>query len=253
MNDRSRVAGVGRPAADAKVWYYSQLFRSQAAAVCFRVLSWPTSLHLLGYVIHPVAPSRRSSRPSFYFAAEAQAVTHDPCDECKPPAVQAAFFREIFGNPWRPVKTSYVALAAAEMSAALAAAEMSAAALECGAVEEKVSVPWLTPTVLEIAKSIYDNEDWGVMPILGDALEDAGCDNEYVLRHCRGQERCIFCRGTGEEHFIADRVGDSLRHERWRVPLASVCMDCNGTGWRTLRGPHVRGCWVVDLILGKNA
>ena len=41
------------------------------------------------------------------------------------------------------------------------------------------------------------------MPILADALQDAGCDDEAVLAHCRGA------------------------------------------------GPHVRGCWVVDLVLGK--
>jgi hypothetical protein len=41
------------------------------------------------------------------------------------------------------------------------------------------------------------------LPILADALEDAGCDNEEIIAHCRSD------------------------------------------------GPHVRGCWVVDLILGK--
>jgi hypothetical protein len=43
------------------------------------------------------------------------------------------------------------------------------------------------------------------MPILADALQDAGCDNEDVLNHCR---------------------------------------DANAA--------HVRGCWVVDLLLGKE-
>jgi len=42
------------------------------------------------------------------------------------------------------------------------------------------------------------------MPILADALQDAGCDNAGILNHCRGN------------------------------------------------GPHVRGCWVVDLVLGKS-
>jgi hypothetical protein len=43
------------------------------------------------------------------------------------------------------------------------------------------------------------------MPILADALQDAGCDNMDVLTHCRD--------------------------------AAQV---------------HVRGCWVVDLVLGKS-
>jgi hypothetical protein len=51
---------------------------------------------------------------------------------------------------------------------------------------------------------MYDSRDFSVMPILADALQDAGCDNEDILSHCRGD------------------------------------------------GPHVRGCWVVDLVLGKE-
>jgi hypothetical protein len=42
------------------------------------------------------------------------------------------------------------------------------------------------------------------MPILGDALEDAGCKEARILNHCRGP------------------------------------------------GPHVLGCWAVDLALGKS-
>jgi len=63
---------------------------------------------------------------------------------------------------------------------------------------------WLTLTVLRLANHIYDNRDFSTMPILADALQDAGCDNEDILNHCRQP------------------------------------------------GEHVRGCWVVDLVLGKS-
>jgi hypothetical protein len=63
---------------------------------------------------------------------------------------------------------------------------------------------WLTNNVTAIARAIYDERAFDRMPILGDALEDAGCDNQDMLDHCR---------------------------------------------WG---GDHVRGCWVVDLILGKK-
>jgi hypothetical protein len=63
---------------------------------------------------------------------------------------------------------------------------------------------WLTPTVLSFAQAIYDDGTFDHLPILADALEDAGCDNADILSHCRGP------------------------------------------------GPHVRGCWVVDLLLGKK-
>jgi hypothetical protein len=62
---------------------------------------------------------------------------------------------------------------------------------------------WLTSTVLALARTMYESRDFGAMPVLADALEEAGCDSPAVLDHCRGG------------------------------------------------GPHVRGCWVVDLVLEK--
>jgi hypothetical protein len=44
---------------------------------------------------------------------------------------------------------------------------------------------WLTPTVKQLAQSIYDEKAFDRMPILADALEDSGCDNAEVLGHCR--------------------------------------------------------------------
>ncbi|MDB5309988.1 MAG: hypothetical protein JWO38_4190 [Gemmataceae bacterium] len=63
---------------------------------------------------------------------------------------------------------------------------------------------WLTSTVVALARQMYESRDFSSMPILADALQDAGCENVDVLDHCRGD------------------------------------------------GPHVRGCWVVDLVLGKT-
>jgi hypothetical protein len=84
---------------------------------------------------------------------------------------QAALFRDIFGNPFRPVLDDF---------------------------------RWHTSSAHSLATAMYDSRDFVAMPILADALEEAGCDNPDVLAHCRGD------------------------------------------------GPHVRGCWVVDLILGKK-
>ena len=47
---------------------------------------------------------------------------------------------------------------------------------------------WLTwngGTVCRIAQAIYDDRAFDRMPILADALEDAGCDNADILTHCR--------------------------------------------------------------------
>jgi hypothetical protein len=87
------------------------------------------------------------------------------------PNVGGAIVREIFGNPFRPVK---------------------------------FDAAWRTDTAVALAEQMYESRDFGAMPILADALQDAGCEDEQLLGHCRGP------------------------------------------------GPHVRGCWVVDLVLGKE-
>jgi hypothetical protein len=83
-------------------------------------------------------------------------------------ARQCHLLREIFGDPFRPV-----------------------------AVDPR----WLTSDVRSVARGIYAERAFDGMPILADALQDAGCDAAGVLDHCREP------------------------------------------------GEHVRGCWVLDLLL----
>jgi hypothetical protein len=47
---------------------------------------------------------------------------------------------------------------------------------------------WLTSTVVALAEGIYADRAFDRMPILADALQDAGCDNEDVLSHCRNTQ-----------------------------------------------------------------
>lgn len=84
---------------------------------------------------------------------------------------QCGILRDVFGNPFRPVA---------------------------------FNTSWLTSTVVALAEGIYTKRAFDQLPILADALQDAGCDNADILAHCRSD------------------------------------------------GPHVLGCWVVDLLLGKG-
>src|SRR5436190_1367926 len=57
------------------------------------------------------------------------------------------------------------------------------------ALSESASVPvcdpaWRTRDVLALARLARDGEP-DLMPILADALQDAGCDDERILGHCR--------------------------------------------------------------------
>jgi hypothetical protein len=72
--------------------------------------------------------------------------------EKEEPAIQLALFHDIFGNPFRP---------------AVFAPE------------------WRTDTTVAFARAMYDACDLSAMPILADALQEAGCDSDAVLSHCR--------------------------------------------------------------------
>ncbi len=52
---------------------------------------------------------------------------------------------------------------------------------------------WLTSDVQALARGIYANRDFGAMPILADALQDAGCADDDILTHCR--EAPVHARG----------------------------------------------------------
>ncbi len=137
-----------------------------------------------------------------------------------PPATQAALLRCLCGNPWRPVPRP----------------------VRCadGPTCPQHGHPWLTPLVRDLARIIYDERRWGDLGILADALEEAGCPAEVECQKCNGKKR----------FWVSDRGGSD-----W-----CDCLDCHGTGrlpnplLAHLRseGPHARGCWAVDLILGKS-
>ncbi|MBY0228043.1 MAG: hypothetical protein K2W96_02060 [Gemmataceae bacterium] len=48
---------------------------------------------------------------------------------------------------------------------------------------------WLSPggPAWQIARAIYDEDSFGDLPYLGDALEEAGCHDAGLLEHCRAK------------------------------------------------------------------
>lgn len=63
---------------------------------------------------------------------------------------------------------------------------------------------WRDHLAVRVAREIYDDRTFERLPILADALLDAGCDNDDLMAHCRRREE------------------------------------------------HVRGCWALDMLLGKS-
>ncbi len=68
-------------------------------------------------------------------------------------------------------------------------------------------------------------------------MEDAGCMNETILKHCRRSINCSFCYNTGQRLDTDAFVANMIDCDKC---LEGAC------------GPHVRGCWVIDLITKEN-
>lgn len=109
--------------------------------------------------------------------------------------------------------------------------------------------PWLfwnDGIIPRLAQRIYYDRNFSDMAILADALEEAGCGNENMLMHCRGWIVCRKCNGVGVHP--AFEFNPPLVKP---VTVQEKCPDCNGVGWEESVFSHVRGCWVIDLLLGK--
>src|SRR5262245_21148453 len=61
--------------------------------------------------------------------------------------------------------------------------------LVCTAARPNVAAPfapaWRSETAVALARSIVADSALDRLPILADTLEEAGCDDQLVLRHCR--------------------------------------------------------------------
>jgi hypothetical protein len=63
---------------------------------------------------------------------------------------------------------------------------------------------WRTDTVLLLARQMDEGRDFTAMPILADALQDAGCNDEQILQHCRGPGPHM--RGCWVADWVLDRM-----------------------------------------------
>ncbi len=78
---------------------------------------------------------------------------------------------------------------------------------------------WRTETVWALAQSILADAAFDRMPILADALEDAGCDDLLLLNHCRYCETHLASCWALQAIFTGDDP-QTAAHERWRISQA---------------------------------
>ena len=152
---------------------------SELACACERV--WNQGRDSQGFS-HPDTMRQGAAIKAAAYATTSQMWHVDKVVECTRTlaarsglsAIQCGFLRDIIGNPFHPVTI------------------------------DPAFLKWNDNIVVKLAQTIYEERAFDRLPILADALEDAGCHDADILAHCRQP------------------------------------------------GPHVRGCWVIDLLTGKE-
>jgi hypothetical protein len=182
-----------------------------------------------------------------------------------PPRVPtaAALLREIVGNPFRPASLPGGPEGVCPECRGSGVYESiilrPGSAYPCGFCDgsgtdgEPGPCPWLTPTAVHIARAIYADRDFAALTVLADVIEEAGCKAEDMLMHLRGKDPCPACLGS---RFVTETVHvPDPPYMRRMIPhfedRDTTCLRCGVTGWVDA-GPHVRGCWALNLILGKE-
>jgi len=143
----------------------SAVWKAAEAKVTTAALACTKASEAVGF-LEACEQARHGQQPGGY--------AYHPTHSTRESAAQADLFRDVFVNPSRgPVRANRAWLA------------------------------WNGRTVVKLARAVDKSQEWDRLPVLADALEDAGCADADLLGHLR-----------------------SL-------------------------GPHVRGCWAIDLLLGR--
>jgi hypothetical protein len=127
-----------------------------------------------------VKAQRSQRRKALLFA---YAAVMDACDVCFLGAPEKVAWAEAAAADSRATHGEHLRLTRPDLYASLAALLRDVIGSPFHPVV--VDPSWLTPAVVQLAQGIYDGRAFDRLPILADALEDAGCTNAEVLGHCR--------------------------------------------------------------------
>jgi hypothetical protein len=82
---------------------------------------------------------------------------------------------------------------------------------------------WLTPPVRGLARCISANREFHLLPILADALEEAGCIDEVILKHCRSPRQVWRVSWVAE--FLCEQQAEAGTGKRSGVGRESLPAD----------------------------
>lgn len=246
------------------------------------MLAWlPTHGHeVIGKTFpHPLRVSDRKLRlfDDACFAAFGLNIDDVMAPQDNPPAGAAAMLRDIVGNPFRPVRLpplwkapmgtacySHPWLTHTVLSLATAAYEERGR--KCERCTAHPDPKWQDQSTCLACNQtgIIDNGqlDPDRLLILADALEEAGCTvATYRQSPLLNVWLCTACESLVE---LKNTFVQGNLKQAWSCPNHGWRSETGVKGTRTIcepnplldhlrtPGPHYRGCWVLDLILGKN-
>jgi hypothetical protein len=153
---RLAEATVG-PEGTAEPWQLSDRLAREAHRLAHRLTTefaphWTTPADRLAHGAYLQAAVGNSAQAIDCWERAAEAAANAGADLAAEMAFQSDLLRDLFGNPFRPVA---------------------------------FDPAWRTAAVLALAGSADESGDYGALPILADALQEAGCEDAEVLTHCR--------------------------------------------------------------------
>lgn len=98
---------------------------------------------------------------------------------------EAANKLEVWESPVFACGISEVVFAPGGRSLAVALGDATTVLFDVPIRPTALHASWLTPTVVALARGISAKKAFDGLPVLADALQDAGCQDEDVLRHLR--------------------------------------------------------------------
>ena len=203
--------------------------------------AWPEGLIAM-FLTRPEAADAATDLVRFAFPG------HNPDVRGEADPSQGALLRDIAGNPFRPYCVRWAGGPIPSLARAAYAERPGRRCETCGGKGwEYVLRGGRLPSESEcgpcrgtgrIDDGLLDPEQ---LLVLADALEEAGCVEQELLRHLRGWAPCYYCLDNPAIDREAGEWCTYCGHERWLGPYGDFGP-----------GPHVRGCWALDLVLGRE-
>jgi hypothetical protein len=170
--------------------YLSGFENNRASNRRMQIIPWPLSEY-------PPSPIRRNDTAKVNAMNAVASLFHREVRLSILQAGRALALEQIYGTSSAPIVSDPESVKDAYQTVAWDMIRAQTASLRCLIRQPDSRVTfepaWRTSTVLALASQMDELKDYLGMPILADALQDAGCEETELLGHCRGDSHVSGC------------------------------------------------------------